>query len=83
MLTHKHSAPPSDLYELTGEVLGKGARSSVTTCIQRSTGKEFAVKVIPKTTEHEREKVLREVEILYLCRENRYDAGNARKMPGK
>ena len=62
----------TDLYELTGEVLGKGARSSVTTCIHKATRMEFAVKVVPKTTEHEREKVLREVEILYLSRENRY-----------
>lgn len=60
-----------DLYTLTEEVLGKGARSSVTTCIRKSTGKECAVKVVPKTSDHEREKVLREVEILYLCRENR------------
>ncbi len=77
MYDHKHtilfSAPPPDVYELTDEVLGKGARSSVTTCIRRSTGAKFAVKVVPKTTEHEREKVLREVEILYLCRENRYN----------
>lgn len=61
-----------DLYELTTEVLGKGARSCVTTAVRRSTGKQFAVKVVPKTSEREREKVLREVEILYLCRENEY-----------
>ena len=59
-----------DLYELTTEVLGKGARSCVTTAVRKSTRKEFAVKVVPKTSEREREKVLREVEILYLCREN-------------
>lgn len=60
------------MYELTTEVLGKGARSCVTTAVRKSTGKEFAVKVVPKTSEREREKVLREVEILYLCRENEY-----------
>ena len=52
-------------------MLGKGARSCVTTCIRKSTRKEFAVKIIPKTSDYEREKVLREIEILYLCRENR------------
>lgn len=61
----------SDIYRLTKEVLGTGAHSSVTTCIHRSTGKEFAVKVVPKRSSTDREKVLREVEILYLCRENR------------
>jgi serine/threonine protein kinase len=60
-----------DLYELTEEVLGKGAKSCVTTCIRKSTQKQYAVKMIPKTSDYEREKVLREIEILFLCRENR------------
>lgn len=60
------------MYEVTEEVLGKGARSSVTTCIHRASGDEFAVKIVPIMSDHQREKVLREVEILYLCRENRF-----------
>ena len=36
---------PTDVYTLTDEVLGKGARSSVSTCQSRVSGKEFAVKV--------------------------------------
>ncbi|KAL3221962.1 hypothetical protein MRX96_050146 [Rhipicephalus microplus] len=35
----------SDLYSLTGEVLGEGAYASVQTCICLYTGKEHAVKV--------------------------------------
>lgn len=61
----------SDLYEMTAEVLGKGAHSSVATCVHRVTKKEFAVKVVPKSSSRDREKVLREVEILYMCRDNR------------
>jgi hypothetical protein len=43
----------------------------VATCRHRATGKEFAVKVIAKSRGEVREKVLREVEILYLCRNNK------------
>lgn len=74
----RRSRPPprksvefTDLYSPTEDVLGKGARSCVTTCFRKSTNEEFAVKIVPKTSEREREKVLREIEILYLCRENR------------
>ena len=61
----------SDVYTMLGEELGRGSHSRVATCRHRSTGKEFAVKVIPKSRDDVREKVLREVEILYLCRTNR------------
>ena len=60
-----------DEYALLGEELGRGAHSTVATCRHRSTGKEFAVKVIPKSRDDVRAKVLREVEILYLCRNNK------------
>ena len=35
-----------DVYELTGQVLGTGARSTVVTCIKRTTREEYAVKVL-------------------------------------
>ena len=56
---------------MLGEELGRGTHSRVATCHHNATGKEFAVKVIQKTRVDVREKVLREVEILYLCRNNR------------
>jgi phosphorylase kinase gamma subunit len=34
------------------EVLGRGASSVVKRCIEKTTGKEFAVKVVDLTTEH-------------------------------
>ena len=63
--------PPVDVYTLLGEELGRGAHSRVTSCRHRATGKEFAVKIISKSRDDVREKVLREVEILYLCRNNK------------
>ena len=56
---------------LLGEELGRGAHSMVRACRHRDTGKEFAVKMITKSRVDVREKVLREVEILYLCRNNK------------
>jgi MAP kinase interacting serine/threonine kinase len=61
----------SDVYELIGEELGKGAYSSVRTCRRKSDSKEFAVKIIPTDKPGVREKVLREIEIFYLCRNNK------------
>ena len=60
-----------DTYLMLGEELGRGTHSRVATCRHNATGKEFAVKVIHKARVDVREKVLREVEILYLCRNNR------------
>ena len=56
-----------DIYELTGQILGEGAYAQVQACKQRSTGKEFAVKVITKKADHLRSRVFREVEIYYFC----------------
>ena len=56
---------------MLGEELGRGSHSKVATCKHLATGKVYAVKVIPKDRDDVREKVLREVEILYLCRNNR------------
>ena len=61
----------ADLYVLTGEILGKGTHSSVTTCLHKYSKNEFAVKVVPKSSDCHRDRVLREVEILYMCRDNR------------
>ena len=60
-----------DLYEMTGDVLGKGANSSVTTCLHKISRREFAVKIVKKSSSLQREKVLKEVEILYMCKDNR------------
>lgn len=57
----------SDLYRLTGEVLGEGAYASVQTCICLYTGKEHAVKIIEKEPGHSRARVFREVETFHHC----------------
>lgn len=56
-----------DVYELTGELLGEGAYASVQACRKIATRKEYAVKVIDKTSGHSRSRVFREVEIFYHC----------------
>jgi MAP kinase interacting serine/threonine kinase len=72
---HKKQPPKAlqftDVYELVGDELGRGAYSSVATCRRINDGKEFAVKIVPMDKPGVREKVLREIEILYLCRNNR------------
>ena len=55
------------MYEATGEVLGRGAISSVLTHRNRITGKEYAVKIIDKCEGHSRKKVFKEVEIFNHC----------------
>lgn len=62
----------TEVYQLTDEVLGRGAHSCVTTCTHRVSGKKFAVKIVPKGEPGAREKVLREIEILYHCRNNKW-----------
>lgn len=57
----------SDLYCLTGEVLGEGAYASVQTCICLYTGKEHAVKIVEKGPGHSRARVFREVETFHHC----------------
>ncbi|XP_064624538.1 MAP kinase-interacting serine/threonine-protein kinase 1-like isoform X2 [Lineus longissimus] len=56
-----------DLYEATGEVLGRGAVSSVLTHRNRISNKEYAVKIIEKKEGHSRKKVFKEVEIFNHC----------------
>ncbi|KAJ7993561.1 hypothetical protein DPEC_G00273680 [Dallia pectoralis] len=61
----------SDLYQLTGDLLGQGACAKVQGCVSLQDGKEYAVKIIEKNAGHSRSRVFREVEILYQCQGNR------------
>jgi len=59
-----------DIYILTGESLGEGSCGKVETCINKHTGLEYAVKIIDKNNGYySRSKILKEIEIYYLCRE--------------
>lgn len=57
----------SDLYEMTGELLGEGAYAEVRTCVRKSNGQEYAVKLVKKRPGLSRSRVFREVEIFYHC----------------
>lgn len=59
----------SDVYSLTGEVLGRGAYGQVFTCRNIFTGNEYAVKIIDKYTHPNRERVFKEIEIYLHCRD--------------
>lgn len=59
----------SDVYSLTGEILGRGAYGQVFTCRNIYTGAEYAVKIIDKYTHPNRERVFKEIEIYLHCRE--------------
>lgn len=56
-----------DLYELTGEALGKGAYGTVQACRSRITEKEYAVKIIEKRPGHSRARIIKEIETFHLC----------------
>ena len=59
----------TDLYTLTGEVLGEGSYGKVCTCVNIYTRLEYAVKIIEKSPGlYSRGKVLKEIEIYHLCR---------------
>ncbi|KAF7489832.1 hypothetical protein SSS_05340 [Sarcoptes scabiei] len=60
----------SDLYYLSGEILGEGAYASVHECQSRENDhKRYAVKVIDKGQRgHSRSRVFREIEIFFQCR---------------
>lgn len=57
----------SELYKLTGEVLGEGAYASVQTCVNIYTDIEYAVKMIEKIPGHSRARVFKEVETFHHC----------------
>jgi MAP kinase interacting serine/threonine kinase len=59
----------SDVYSLTGEVLGQGAYGKVWTCRNIYTNQEFAVKIIDKYKHPNRERVFKEIEIYLHCRD--------------
>jgi MAP kinase interacting serine/threonine kinase len=59
----------SDVYSLTGEVLGQGAYGKVWTCKNIYTNEEFAVKIIDKYRHPNRERVFKEIEIYLHCRD--------------
>ncbi len=52
-------------YELR-DVLGKGISSIVRRCIEKSTGKEYAVKIVEYNNREERDQTLKEIEIMRL-----------------
>ncbi|XP_053559056.1 MAP kinase-interacting serine/threonine-protein kinase 2 [Bombina bombina] len=56
-----------DMYQLQDEILGEGAYAKVQCCINLITNKEYAVKIIEKRPGHSRNRVFREVEMLYQC----------------
>lgn len=57
----------TELYKLTGEVLGEGAYASVQTCTSLYTDLEYAVKIIDKIPGHARARVFKEVETFHHC----------------
>jgi MAP kinase interacting serine/threonine kinase len=59
----------SDIYSLTGEVLGQGAYGKVWTCRNIYTSQEYAVKIIDKFRHPNRERVFKEIEIYLHCRD--------------
>ncbi|XP_070562995.1 MAP kinase-interacting serine/threonine-protein kinase 1-like isoform X2 [Ptychodera flava] len=56
-----------DFYQLTSEVLGEGAYACVKTCINISSEKQYAVKMIEKKTGRSRGRVFKEIETAYYC----------------
>lgn len=58
----------SELYVETGETLGEGSFGSVQTYRNLITNQEFAVKMVRKTHERSRNKVLKEIEIFHHCK---------------
>lgn len=57
----------TELYKLTGDILGEGAYASVQTCVNIYTELEYAVKIIDKIPGHARARVFREVETFHHC----------------
>jgi len=63
-----HVAHFTDVYALTGEVLGEGSYGRVEACRHNLTHTEYAVKIISKQCWHfSRPKILKEIELYYLC----------------
>jgi MAP kinase interacting serine/threonine kinase len=56
-----------EVYQLTGETLGRGAYARVEACVNRINHEEYAVKIIEKHANHSRIRVIKEVELFHLC----------------
>jgi len=56
-----------DLYESTGELLGQGSQGAVQCYRCKKTGHEFAVKIINKSLDYNRKKILKEIDIFTHC----------------
>ena len=56
-----------EIYTLHNEVLGRGAYAVVYSCSNKITGQLFAVKIIEKGFNYNRSRVLKEIELNYLC----------------
>ncbi|CAL8306776.1 unnamed protein product [Lota lota] len=69
--TDSFSGRFEDVYRLQEELLGEGAYARVQTCVNLITNKEYAVKIIEKRPGHSRNRVFREVEMLYQCQGHR------------
>jgi MAP kinase interacting serine/threonine kinase len=61
-----YEASFDEKYDLTTEVLGRGAHSLVTLAVEKETQKQFAVKVIEKYEGYDRGNVLREIDLLHF-----------------
>ena len=48
------------------EILGKGVSSVVRRCIEKSSGKEYAVKIVEYNTQDIKDSTLREIEIMKI-----------------
>jgi hypothetical protein len=59
----------SDIYSLTGEILGQGSYGKVSTCKNIYTCQEYAVKIIDKFKHPNRDRVFKEIEIYMYCRD--------------
>lgn len=56
-----------DLYEATGDLLGEGSHGAVHCYRHKHTNIEYAVKVISKTFDYNRSKILKEIDIFHHC----------------
>ncbi|XP_076463365.1 MAP kinase-interacting serine/threonine-protein kinase 1-like [Babylonia areolata] len=59
-----------DMYDATGEFLGNGSYASVQAYKNKTSGKEYAVKMIEKCNSLSRGKVFKEIEIFHICQGN-------------
>jgi len=56
-----------DLYESTGELLGQGSQGAVQCFRCKKSGREYAVKIIKKSVDYNRKKILKEIDLFTHC----------------